>query len=142
MPNRINPTRMLQGPVLKDVIKRAVPIAMLENMIVLRWVNREEMNPDASRVVKYPKDISRKRDPASAWLNVRSVLTFGISGANIIRAMKFTKKIDVSSKSGDSWAAKFTWFCTSLSLPFGPDAVRLFSGFRIEVINFRNWRIK
>ena len=77
---------------------------MLETMIVLRWVNRDEINPDASRVVKYPKEIIRKRDPASAWLKARSVLTLGINGAKMIRAMKFTKKIDVSSKSGDSWA--------------------------------------
>ena len=105
MPRKINPIRIPQRPVLKEVVKRAAPIAMLENRIVCRWVNRDEMNPDASRVVKYPREIIRKRDPASAWLNASSVLTFGINGANMIRAMKFTKKIDVSSKSGDNRAA-------------------------------------
>jgi len=79
---------------------------MPENMIVFRWVRRDEINPDASRVEKYPREIRRNRDPASAWLKARSALTLGIKGARIMREMKFTKKIEVSSKSGVSWVRK------------------------------------
>jgi hypothetical protein len=82
---------------------------MLENMIVFLWVRRDEINPDASRVVKYPKEIRKNRDPASAWLKARSDLTLGIKGARTIREMKFTKKIEVSSKSGVSWERNVPW---------------------------------
>jgi len=76
---------------------------MLENMIVLLCVRRDETNPEASRVVKYPREIRKNKDPASAWFRDRSILTLGINGARTMREMKFTKKMEVSSKSGDSW---------------------------------------
>jgi hypothetical protein len=88
--------------VLNDVNKRAEPTAILENIIISLWVRRDEINPDKSRVVKYPRDINRKREPASAWLKASSDLTPGIKGARIMRDRKFTKKIEVSSKRGVS----------------------------------------
>jgi hypothetical protein len=58
------------------------------------------MNPEPSRVIKYPKEIRRKKEPASAWLIARSDSTPGIKGARIMRDKKFTKKMEVSNRSG------------------------------------------
>ena len=58
------------------------------------------MNPEHKREIKYPREVARNREPASAWLIARSDSTLGISGARTIRAKKFIKKMEVSSKSG------------------------------------------
>ena len=73
---------------------------MAEKIIVRLWVTREEMNPEPRSDTKYPREITRNRDPASAWLISRSDSIPGINGANTIRARKLTKKMDVSSSSG------------------------------------------
>jgi hypothetical protein len=109
MPIAINPRRIPQRLVLNEVASRAIPIAMPENIIVFRWVRRDEINPDASRVVKYPREIRKNRDPASAWLKARSDLTLGIKGARIMREIKFTKNKEVISKSGVSWVRNASW---------------------------------
>jgi len=102
-------------------------------MIVFLWVRRDEINPDASRVEKYPRDIRRKRDPASAWLKARSDLTLGIKGAKTIREMKLTKKIDVNSKSGVSWERNFSWDRDCLSSLSGPVELFFIFRFRLQV---------
>ena len=70
---------------------------------------RTDAGKDASKVVKYPREIRRNKDPASAWFKARSALTLGINGARIIRAMKFTKNMEVSSKSGVNWVRNAFW---------------------------------
>ena len=83
---------------------KARPEQMLEKIMVFRWLRREEINPDAIKVVKYPIEINKNREPASALLKVRSDLTLGMRGAKTMRDMKFTKKMEVRSNSGGSRA--------------------------------------
>ena len=107
---------------------------MLEKIMVLRWVSREDMNPDASSVVKYPSEIRRKREPASALLKARSVLTLGISGARTMRDIKLTKKMEVRSKSGGRRVRNLAavWGSVSSTSESGELVVRF--EFRIQII--------
>ena len=101
-PTAINPKRIFHKPELKEVNSKARPEAKLEKIIVRRWVRRDEINPEANNVVKYPTEIKRKSEPASALLKARSDLTLGISGARTMRDKKLTKKMEVRSKSAGS----------------------------------------
>jgi hypothetical protein len=134
IPTAINPKRILHNPVLKEVNIRARPDAMLEKIMVLRWDRRVDINPDASNVVKYPNEIKRKREPASALLKARSVLTLGIRGAKTIRDIKFTKKMEVSSKSGGNPLRKVSPALGSLSSMSGRDALVVILDFRIQIM--------
>ena len=108
IPKAINPRRICHNSVLKDIYSKARPDAILDEMIVLRWVRRLDINPEASNVVKYPSEIRRNNEPASALLMARSDFTLGISGARTMRDKKLIKKIEVKSKSCGSRARNFS----------------------------------
>ena len=73
---------------------------MVEIMIIRLWFNRDDMNPDPMRAQKYPMEIIRNRVPASAWERFSSFSIRGARGADAMRDMKLTKKINVSRRSG------------------------------------------
>jgi hypothetical protein len=73
---------------------------MEEKVTVLLWVNLEEIHPDPKRVIKYPREISRKMNPASPWLRPSSLSISGINGARLTLAIKFRKKMEVKISSG------------------------------------------
>jgi len=76
------------------------PTTVEERIIVLLCISREDINPDPKRVIKYPKEIKRKSDPASPWPIPRSFSILGIKGAKMILAIKFRKKIAVKKRRG------------------------------------------
>jgi hypothetical protein len=79
------------------------PTAMEERRMVLRWYRREEMNPDNSNPIQYPREIIKKREPTSSCPIFRSFSTVGNMGDRTIRAMKFKKKIPTRKKRGSIW---------------------------------------
>jgi hypothetical protein len=81
---------------------------MEEKVTVLLWVYREESHPDPKRAMKYPREISRKRNPASPWLRFNSFSISGIKGARVTLAKKFRKKIEVKIRSGLIWDRKLS----------------------------------
>jgi len=51
-------------------------------------------------MIQYPKDITKKKDPASSWPIFRSFSMVGNRGARIIRETKFKKKIPTRKRRG------------------------------------------
>jgi len=51
-------------------------------------------------MIQYPKDITKKKDPASSWPIFRSFSMVGNRGARIIRETKFKKKIITRKRRG------------------------------------------
>ena len=115
---------------------------MLEKIIVLRWVRRDEINPDANNVVKYPSEIKRKREPASALLKARSDLTLGIRGARTMRDIKLTKKMEVRSNSGGSRVRNVSPVLGSVSSMSGRGELVVIFELPIQIIYLYNRRIK
>jgi hypothetical protein len=64
---------------------------------------REETNPEESNPRQYPKEIRRKRAPASSCPIFKSPSTVGIRGDKIIRERKFRKKIPTRKRRGPIW---------------------------------------
>jgi hypothetical protein len=54
-------------------------------------------------MIQYPKEIKRKKDPASSWPIFRSFSTVGNRGDSTIRERKFKKKIPTRKKRGTIW---------------------------------------
>jgi hypothetical protein len=79
-----------------------MPTVVAETIMVLLCVSRDDKKPAPSRETKYPAEMRRKSDPASVCPIPRSFSIVGISGASMILAMKFRKKIQVNSRSGPS----------------------------------------
>jgi hypothetical protein len=73
---------------------------MEERRMVLLWVKREEMKPEKSNPIQYPREIMKKRDPASSCPTFKSFSTVGIRGDRIIRERKFKKKIPTRKRRG------------------------------------------
>lgn len=100
MPVMRSPARIVHRLVLNDVAMSASPRAAAERVIVFLWVNRHEKNPDPNSVMKYPAEMMRNREPAWPWPMPRSLSIGGSSGAGMILAMKFRKKIEVMKRIG------------------------------------------
>ena len=81
----------------------APPTAIDERRMVLRWFRREEMNPEKINPMQYPREIMKKREPASSCPIFRSLSTVGNRGDKIIRERKFKKKIPTRKKRGAIW---------------------------------------
>ena len=94
--------RIAHRLLLKETPKRAIPTVVTEKTIVLLCVSRDDKKPAPSREVKYPTEMMRKNDPASAWLIPKSFSIVGIKGASIILAMKLRKKMQVNKRIGPS----------------------------------------
>jgi hypothetical protein len=75
-------------------------------MMVLRWLSREETNPDPKSSIQYPREIRRKREPASSCPNFRSCSTVGIRGDKTILARKLRRKVPTRKRSGPAWGRK------------------------------------
>jgi hypothetical protein len=60
----------------------------------------EDINPDPVRLIKYPNEIRKNNDPASAWLKLRSISILGVKGASMMRETKLRKKIEVKMRRG------------------------------------------
>jgi hypothetical protein len=69
-------------------------------------LRREETKLDPRSIIKYPKDIMKKRDPASSCPIFRSFSTMGKRGDRTIREMKFKKKISTRKRRGVIWERK------------------------------------
>ena len=100
IPTVNNPRRRVQGPSQNVVPIKAKPRAVLEIVMALLWLKREDMNPDPIRVMKYPSEIIKNSAPASAWVRFRSVSILGTRGAGMMRPIKLRKKMDVRIRSG------------------------------------------
>jgi len=72
----------------KDEKKSIMLITNMENIIVCRWVNMDEIKPERTEPIKTPRDPIMKMEPAWLLLRSRSLTTTGIRGANIKRLMK------------------------------------------------------
>jgi hypothetical protein len=91
----------------KDTAKRsAIPTVSAERMMVFLWLRREETKPDPISVKKYPKEIRKKRKPASPWLTRRSPSMVGNKGARIILETKFRQKMPAKRRRGPTWARR------------------------------------
>jgi hypothetical protein len=73
---------------------------MDERKIVFLWVRREEIKPESSNPIQYPREIMKKREPASSWPTFKSFSTVGIRGERMIRERKFMKKIPTRKRRG------------------------------------------
>jgi hypothetical protein len=82
---------------------RPKPTAIEERKIVFLWERREETKPEAKSPPQYPREMRRKREPASSWPIFKSFSTAGIKGERMIRARKFKKKIPTKKKRGPIW---------------------------------------
>jgi hypothetical protein len=102
IPSRNMDIRMAKRLLLKEINERAAPTAIAEKMMVFLWVIREDMYPDPNIDMKYPMERNRKREPALPWLNPKSFSMLGSNGAEMSRDVKFNKKMEVTSKSGES----------------------------------------
>jgi len=102
IPNARNPRRRDQRLWQKEITIRVKPMARFETTTVRRWVKWDDMKPEHKRVIKYPREISRKKAPASAWLKDKSASTLGRKGARKMRDRKLTKKISVNKSSAGS----------------------------------------
>jgi hypothetical protein len=60
-------------------------------------------------MVQYPREIRKKKDPASPWPTRRSFSIVGRRGENVIRERKFKKKIPARLKSGPKDEEKGFW---------------------------------
>jgi hypothetical protein len=69
-------------------------------MIVRLWVRRDETNPEPNSAGKYPREIKRKREPASPCPMFRSLSIVGNKGARNTLERKLGKKIRVKHRSG------------------------------------------
>jgi len=76
---------------------------MEERRIVFLWVRREEIKPEKSNPIQYPREIMKKREPASPWPTFKSFSTVGIRGERIMRERKFRKKIPTRKRRGTIW---------------------------------------
>jgi len=97
---------MAKRHLLKEINERAIPTAIAETAIVFLWVIREDMCPDPRSDMKYPMERNKKSEPASPWLNPKSLSMVGSNGAAMIRAVKFNKNMDAIKRSGLSWVRK------------------------------------
>jgi hypothetical protein len=79
---------------------RAPPRARAERRMVFLWVRREEMKPEKNNPIQYPREIMKKREPASSCPIFRSFSTVGNRGESTIREMKFKKKIPTRKRRG------------------------------------------
>jgi hypothetical protein len=70
-----------------------------ETTIVLLWVRRDEMNPEHKSPTQYPREMKRKKDPATPCPILRSPSIVGNSGARAIRERKLRKKIPARKSS-------------------------------------------
>jgi len=60
-------------------------------------------------MAKYPREISKKKEPASPWPTLRSFSIVGRRGESAIRERKFKKKIPVRLRSGPTLEEKGFW---------------------------------
>jgi hypothetical protein len=82
------------------MIMRPRPTAIEERKIVFLWERREETKLEANSPTQYPREMRKKRDPASSWPIFKSFSTAGIKGEKMIRARKFKKKIPTKNRRG------------------------------------------
>jgi hypothetical protein len=97
----------------------APPTAMEERRIVFLWVRREEMKPENNKPTQYPKEIMKKKDPASSCPIFRSFSTVGNRGDSTTRDIKFKKKIPTRKKRGAIWERREEG-CVFICLIFNP----------------------
>jgi len=97
---------MAKRLLLKEINERAVPTAIAETAIVFLCVIRADMCPDPRSDMKYPMERNRKSEPASPWLNPKSLSIVGSNGDPMIRPVKFNKKMEAIKRSGLSWVLK------------------------------------
>lgn len=71
-----------------------------ERRMVLLWLSREEIKPEKITMMQYPREMIKKRAPASPCLNFKSSSIVGIRGDRIIRERKFERKIPTRKNSG------------------------------------------
>jgi hypothetical protein len=60
-------------------------------------------------MAKYPREISKKKEPASPWPTLRSFSIVGRRGESTIRARKFKKKIPARLRIGPKDEEKGFW---------------------------------
>jgi hypothetical protein len=81
-------------------------------------------------MMQYPKDIMKKKDPASSCPIFRSFSTVGNRGDRTMREIKFKKKIPTRKRRGDIWERTdedslsvfpdFPTLCVFICLIFNP----------------------
>jgi len=60
-------------------------------------------------MAKYPREISKKKEPACPWPTLRSLSIVGRRGESAIRERKFKKKIPARLRSGPIHEEKGLW---------------------------------
>jgi hypothetical protein len=93
---------------LRAITRRVPPIATEEMIIVLLWVKRDETNPEPSSPAQYPREMKRKRAPASPCPMFRSPSMVGSRGASTMRERKLIKNIPVRKSSDGICERKVT----------------------------------
>jgi hypothetical protein len=69
---------------LRETARSDPPTVIEEKVIVLLWVKRDERNPEPKSPAEYPREIKRKREPASPCPMFSSLSIVGIRGARTI----------------------------------------------------------
>ena len=87
-PIRINPDRIHRRVELRETATSDPPRVADERAIVHLWARRDETNPEPKSPEKKPREIQKKREPASACPMFKSRSIVGIRGDRIILERK------------------------------------------------------
>jgi hypothetical protein len=94
-PIRISPDRIPNRVELRETASSDPPRVTDERTIVHLWVRRDETNPEPKSPEKKPREIQKKREPASVCPIFKSLSIVGIRGDRIILERKLREKIAV-----------------------------------------------
>jgi hypothetical protein len=65
-PRKTRPILIAQGVLLAAMKSRAIPVTADDKAIVFLWVSNKDRYPDPTSEIQYPREIRRKKLPASA----------------------------------------------------------------------------